>query len=913
MIDEDGNVQNMTREIPANIADLPAPLKTQLVSLVKFHQSMFQMYSRIAKSGFQLDKKILELEESKVATARNLAIVQEEIQSRERAVSEMWNKVGEYNEREIKYKKEDYSLQMEMEILSKLTENEMESGDEQIVIKRLYDKKENLTLKINDMTKKLSRAFVEMEDFMNGLKKLEHERDNLEQENDHLIQKIAESNAKVEALEKEKSLEDLNFITLKAAYDEKLKEYKELLHIIEQNEQEIQHHTQLLNDETSKADKAGKSVYSATQKLQKMKQTLSKQTYENTIIQAKLESLKKELEEVEVVHIQTMDTIAKVEKDKSQLRAEKQSMEDESEQLGKQRQALTLKYKELKLKLEEKKHHIESQELWKNELELQCRVLSRSLEKNDFDKKRSIIQLFESEKKNMMVKIQNIQNRTEIKRKDLYRVQREINTYKKKDGEAKARLLRAEEDKLRAEMDALDLNQQIKEGKEKKKKNEILLETVRDERDLFNKNLKKSKDQIEITQKRFKHMYQSISQIKEEISNIEKRILKKQEVIIQIKKDEERWSEHVTQIKQKIKSTASKRDTLIIQIKELDDIIRASDKEQLETRKELDSIVNDRDILGRRLIQRNDELSSLYEKIKLQQSTINQNKIQYKNIIHQIDMMKHRMNKLQEIEIELTPQIEEIPQLKTEVSHLQKEHRRHQLKLRYLYDELSRPMNIHRWKHLQASHPELYKKIQQAKQLQKSLRKINDKMSKQEIEISSKEKLYKALEKEIQKQPGPDAVDQVATLRSVLKAKRKQFKEAEADLNKNRALVENQKQELQDLFVEIETMKQTYFTKRNQEAKKQMQNQMLDSSFTNSMEITEEEYQNYLQEEYGYTDNALNLTSNNSHQENNGYTINAYDNNLKDIDTINDAMNRILIEKQVEKHEPFLPPIHSNL
>jgi hypothetical protein len=48
-------------------------------------------------------------------------------------------------------------------------------------------------------------------------------------------------------------------------------------------------------------------------------------------------------------------------------------------------------------------------------------------------------------------------------------------------------------------------------------------------------------------------------------------------------------------------------------------------------------VINERDILGTQLIRRNDELALLYEKIKIQQSTLNKGEVQYRSVRVAID------------------------------------------------------------------------------------------------------------------------------------------------------------------------------------------------------------------------------------------------------------------------------------
>lgn len=53
--------------------------------------------------------------------------------------------------------------------------------------------------------------------------------------------------------------------------------------------------------------------------------------------------------------------------------------------------------------------------------------------------------------------------------------------------------------------------------------------------------------------------------------------------------------------------------------------------ERARQKKELDLVLGERDILGTQLIRRNDELALLYEKVKIQQSTLSRGHIQYRD------------------------------------------------------------------------------------------------------------------------------------------------------------------------------------------------------------------------------------------------------------------------------------------
>ena len=57
-------------------------------------------------------------------------------------------------------------------------------------------------------------------------------------------------------------------------------------------------------------------------------------------------------------------------------------------------------------------------------------------------------------------------------------------------------------------------------------------------------------------------------------------------------------------------------------------------------------VISERDILGTQLVRRNDELALLYEKIKIQQSTLNKVEIQYNQRLEDIRVLKLEIKKL---------------------------------------------------------------------------------------------------------------------------------------------------------------------------------------------------------------------------------------------------------------------------
>ena len=59
-----------------------------------------------------------------------------------------------------------------------------------------------------------------------------------------------------------------------------------------------------------------------------------------------------------------------------------------------------------------------------------------------------------------------------------------------------------------------------------------------------------------------------------------------------------------------------------------------------EQEKEYEEVISQRDILGTQLIRRNDELALLYEKVKIQQNTLQKGEVAYKERVEEIRNLK---------------------------------------------------------------------------------------------------------------------------------------------------------------------------------------------------------------------------------------------------------------------------------
>merc|ERR1712072_1506511 len=315
----------------------------------------------------------------------------------------------------------------------------------------------------------------------------------------------------------------------------------------------------------------------------------------------------------------------------------------------------------------------------------------------------------------------------------------------------------------------------------------------------------------------FKIMYHQIEQLKEEIKEKEQALIKehfehnRQQKIMQTSKDK------LERLKKKQAALRQLRATQDSDIRKLQQTIMEAEQERQAQEKEYEEVISQRDILGTQLIRRNDELALLYEKVKIQQSTLQNGEVAYKERMEEIRTLRIQVANLNR-ELEIKGQaVQNNDERKRRVYELQRELLQERTKVKALSEELENPMNVHRWRKLEGSDPATYELIQKVKTLQKRLIQKTEEVVEKDLLIHEKEKLFIELQNILAAQPGPQAAEQFSAMQQALKERTKQMKAMAAELNMYHSQVHDNKDELDRLLRELQQMKRRYFEQKRRE------------------------------------------------------------------------------------------------
>ena len=224
----------------------------------------------------------------------------------------------------------------------------------------------------------------------------------------------------------------------------------------------------------------------------------------------------------------------------------------------------------------------------------------------------------------------------------------------------------SEQAKLK-EVEIAELNAQISEERNKLKLQQSLYEQVRSDRNKCSKQQALQKDDISEMKHKFAMMAHQIEQLKEEIQNKDNALINEHFACKRLQAEMKVAKRKLNKRKEVLATADQVLSSQDSEIKALRRQLIEAEVAHHQQERAYDELMQERDILGTQLIRRNDELALLYEKVRIQQSTLNKGEVQYRERLQDLRALKIAINNLkQELQIR-SQEVTNIDALKNEV------------------------------------------------------------------------------------------------------------------------------------------------------------------------------------------------------------------------------------------------------
>ncbi|KAM6443368.1 cilia- and flagella-associated protein 58 [Liasis olivaceus] len=799
-------------------------------SLEKFRVEYEKLHAVLRKS-YENEKRLMAkcrelnaeivVNSAKVATALKLSQDdQTTIASLKREIEKAWKMVDAAYDKEQKAKETIMSLKEEILNLTKLVEqgSGLSLGQEHN-LRELLKFKEEVTKERDQLLAevvKLRDSVTHMSDQQQEAEKTKVEAESTIAQLHQEIQ-MRQNEASRETRKKEKMERELKQLQNELEY--KMADIKTMQQGLNKSKEDLLRCEQQLKEQKILNERATKELEQSTARNTKLQ--LENEQHSLAIEQLMQENQQKttELRTREDEVSQMRQEIGKLTKMREVMQRKLRVVEENKTQAECERDTLKNQINGLEKELEAAKKQAEVDKKAIDELVRERDILNKNLLKaaSVTQKQMNLVKLHEQSKKNLEEEIQNYKDEAQKQRKIIFQLEKERDRYINEANDLTQKVLHHMEDIKVREMQIFDYKKKIAESETKLKQQQNLYEAVRSDRNLYSKNLIEAQDEINEMRKKLKIMTHQVDQLKEEISAKEAALVKVHLDHQRIEKEKEALKGELLKMRQQALETKHFIEKQEEEERKLLKIISEADAERMRQKKELDQVISERDILGSQLVRRNDELALLYEKIKIQQSILNKGEMQYRQRVEDIRLLKLEIKKLRREKAILGKSVANVEELRQEVYHMQKELLKERTRCRALEEELENPMNVHRWRKLEASDPSTYELIQKIHALQKRLISKTEEVVEKELLLQEKEKLYVELKHILARQPGPEAAEQLQLYRHTLREKTKQLKVLSSELNMYESQSQEYKYEIERLANELLNIKKKYLTQKRKE------------------------------------------------------------------------------------------------
>lgn len=501
------------------------------------------------------------------------------------------------------------------------------------------------------------------------------------------------------------------------------------------------------------------------------------------------------------------------------LKKREKALDDERRGLESQRNDFQAELKELQDKKELLKREGDTDRKKIEDLLRERDILNKHVIKAD-ERTRKQIDLVKRQETQAM-NLQKDINRWKADAEDFKKRIAEVDKQREKYGielsHASAKYCAAQEDLRARETTLAALKTEIQNVQALRNQQKTLYDAVCNDRDVQSKKVQEQTDMIQEMNVSFKSISHTTKALKDEIREKDNLLVQGHFKFKNVSALNESLQKATEKASRRVENLMNIVETQKTQMKKLESTIEEAEQERQAQQKELEGVVGERDILGAQLIRRNEELALLYEKIKIQQSTLQKGGSQYNARVQEVTRLRNEIRKAKMEVAAKKTQVGNVDVLKKQIHLLSKLLLREETKAKALQEELENPMNVHRWWRLEGSDPATYEDIMKVKSLQKLLIAKTEEVVEKDSLIQEKEKLYVQLKNIIARQPGPEVAEQLAWYSQNLKEKTQHMKQMAAELEMYHNKVQDLRDETERHNKHFAAIKQAYFDRRRRE------------------------------------------------------------------------------------------------
>lgn len=362
-----------------------------------------------------------------------------------------------------------------------------------------------------------------------------------------------------------------------------------------------------------------------------------------------------------------------------------------------------------------------------------------------------------------------------------------------------------------------ELQTNNKELAKKLKQQKALYEAVRNDRNVYSKTLIDLKDEIVEFNKNYTALNHQVKHLKEEINYKAGEVIELTKTHEFVKNENEDAKTKKAVLKSKIKNIEQNIKFYQAEINNLKVLITEANIEKRKKVNVHENIAAERDLLSLQLFKREEEMTKLSEKLKGVETELLLDQNHYNELEGKVSELQTQVIECKNAQAELRGQLTGYMPLKIETIGVMRELLDTQGRVAAMEHQLKLPLNLHRWRALEATHPEKYAKILKLQKLQKKLIEKTTEVSKLQGEIEMRERELDRLKLEAARNVDSGNKAQVEEIKVKIKEKTAGIRQMLFELKEAQKKGDELRLNIEISDGKIRRMEDEYFQRRKME------------------------------------------------------------------------------------------------
>ncbi|KAL3268053.1 hypothetical protein HHI36_007182 [Cryptolaemus montrouzieri] len=786
-------------------------------ALYKSHEQEMKLNERCQNVEYDLDVNLRKLESAIKLTETDQMVI-DDLKDQ---IQKAWKMADAAHAREQtaqeiieNLRKQVESLNAEIELRNKFAAEQAE--DTGVMGKKkegLQREKERLQGEVVQLAQKLNNALGYQEE-------LEHKNSAADIKINELSGQVEDQTNDLERFKRQqtKLTQDVN--DLREKLSEKEVQLTELTEVVGYHMKQISRLENQIKDDRTNYDRLLKEHESLNIKHFKMYEDLQVAQSNNEQIRKQLNKKDAEMKNSEDTNNHLRNDIAKLTKMKDLYDKKLLAMDSDKNDLVQERNKIRQRLMLLEKEIDDMKKQADIEKRAMDAFAREKEIMNKSIMRHQgvSVEQQKLIKIQDQQKKKLEGELDMFYLETNKQKKAISRLERERERLAEEHLDMARQMEEAMDQIKMKKTQIFELKKAQSEQVNKYRMQQNLFDITRAERNSLQKQLQESSAECNELKKKLRIIGHQTEQLKEDIAMKEGLLVKEDNILRKAMKDKEYLKMELTNCHDQVRKLKEEIQLMSEEERRLHQSLMNNEKLIREQAKDLEQLLNERDILGSQLVRRNDEIALLHEKINIFQSTLERGETQYDQRLDDIKLLKIEIKRLRQEKILLTKSADNVSDLRQEVFHLERDLTRARLKCRALEEEVQNPLNVHRWRKLEGSDPEVMDLLQKIQLLQKRLLHQSSEAVERERQLKEVQRLYLNLRQVLAQQPSPSIKKELNKTQKALRLRGNKLKCLVSELNMAEYQANEYKVSLQKVTDELNVFKKRYLAdKKKQE------------------------------------------------------------------------------------------------